>query len=109
MLDADAVKRATSTYFPRKVLPMLPEVLSNGVCSLQPHELRFTKSVYLTYNKDATLRSTHVANTVIESKARLSYQQAARLLKGKPDPGAAKRDPQVHGRAGNPGYRYKEA
>jgi ribonuclease R len=85
-LDAGARARGNSVYLPGKTLPMLPEMLSNGVCSLQPHALRFTKSVYLTYNKDATLRSTHVANTVIQSKARLSYQQAARLLKGKPDP-----------------------
>ena len=61
---------------------MLPEMLSNGVCSLQPGKRRFTKTVYLTYTKDGYLRSSRFANTVIESKARLSYQQADAVLKG---------------------------
>jgi ribonuclease R len=63
---------------------MLPEMLSNGICSLQPGQPRYTKSVYLTYNKDGQVQSTHFANTMIKSSARLTYQEADRILKGDP-------------------------
>ncbi len=81
-LDRCARQRGNSVYLPGRTLPMLPEMLSNEICSLQPGQRRFTKSVYLTYTKDGHVRSTRFANTVIESKARLSYQQADRALKG---------------------------
>jgi len=81
-LDRCARQRGNSVYLPGHTLPMLPEMLSNEICSLQPGQRRFTKSVYLTYTKDGHVRSTRFANTVIESKARLSYQQADRALKG---------------------------
>ncbi len=81
-LDRAAQWRGNSVYLPGRTLPMLPEMLSNDVCSLQPGKRRFTKTVCLTYSKDGHLRSTRFANTVIESKARLSYQQADAILKG---------------------------
>jgi ribonuclease R len=81
-LDRAAEARGNSVYLPGRVLPMLPEILSNGVCSLQPGQPRYTKSVYLTYSKDGHVRSTRFANTMIRSGARLSYQQADRALKG---------------------------
>jgi ribonuclease R len=84
-LDQAARLRGNSVYLPGKTLPMLPEMLSNGVCSLQPGQRRYTKSVFLTYNKDAQIQSARFANTTIKSKARLTYLQAAEVLKGNAD------------------------
>ena len=84
-LDRAARLRGNSVYLPGQCLPMLPEMLSNGICSLQPGQRRYTKSVFLTYNKDAQVVSARFANTIVKSKARLSYQQADRALKGDAD------------------------
>jgi ribonuclease R len=81
-LDRCARQRGNSVYLPGRTLPMLPEMLSNGVCSLQPGQPRYTKSVYLTYDKDGRVQATRFANTMIKSRARLTYQQADRVLKG---------------------------
>jgi len=81
-LDRAARRRGNSVYLPGQTLPMLPEMLSNGICSLQPGQSRYTKSVYLTYDKDGRVQSTRFANTIIQSRARLTYQQADRVLKG---------------------------
>jgi ribonuclease R len=84
-LDRAARLRGNSVYLPGQVLPMLPEMLSNGICSLQPGQRRYTKSVFLTYNKDAQVQSARFANAIIKSKTRLSYQQADRALQGDTD------------------------
>jgi ribonuclease R len=81
-LDEEARSRGNTTYLPGKTIPMLPEVLSNGICSLQPEQKRFTKSVYLTYDEDGTVVSRRFANSIIRSTARLTYEQADRILKG---------------------------
>lgn len=81
-LDRCSRQRGNSVYLPGRTLPMLPEMLSNGVCSLQPGQPRYTKSVYLTYDKDGRVQATRFANTMIKSRARLTYQQADRVLKG---------------------------
>ncbi len=81
-LDGEARLRGNSVYLPGKTIPMLPEVLSNGICSLQPQQQRFTKSVYLTYDEKANVVSRRFANSVIRSTARLTYEQADRILKG---------------------------
>jgi ribonuclease R len=81
-LDLAARLRGNSVYLPGMTLPMLPEMLSNGICSLQPGQRRYTKSVFLTYNKDGEVRSARFANTIIKSKARLTYVQADQALKG---------------------------
>jgi ribonuclease R len=81
-LDRAARRRGNSVYLPGRTLPMLPEMLSNGICSLQPEQPRYTKSVYLTYDKDGRVQHTRFGNTMIRSKARLTYQQADRVLKG---------------------------
>jgi len=83
-LDRCARQRGNSVYLPGRTLAMLPEMLSNGVCSLQPGQPRYTKSVYLTYDKDGRVQATRFANTMIKSRARLTYQQADRVLKGDP-------------------------
>jgi len=84
-LDRAARLRGNSVYLPGQVLPMLPEMLSNGICSLQPGQRRYTKSVFLTYNKDGQVQSARFANTIIKSKARLTYLQADAALKGNSD------------------------
>lgn len=74
-LDAEAYARATSVYLPGCVLPMLPEHLSNGVCSLVPNEDRLTLSAMLELSGDGELLSASFAPSVIRSKARLTYDE----------------------------------
>jgi len=82
-LDAEAKNRGNSVYLPGRTIPMLPEILSNGICSLQPGQKRFTKSVFLTYDSAGEVSSCRFANTVIRSTQRLTYQQADKALKGR--------------------------
>jgi len=82
-LDEEARGRGTSTYFPRKVVPMLPEVLSNGVCSLQEGQRRYCKSAFITYDAAGEVVATRFAETVIASAKRLTYQQAQTICDGK--------------------------
>ena len=82
-LDKEASQRGNSVYLPGKVIPMLPEILSNGICSLQPNEPRLTKSVYITYDKRGNVLGRSFANSLIKSKARLTYEQADDIIKGK--------------------------
>jgi ribonuclease R len=81
-LDAEAGRRGNSVYLPGKTIPMLPEVLSNGICSLQPGQKRFVKTAYLTYDDSARVLSRRFANSVIRSACRLTYQEADRILRG---------------------------
>ncbi len=81
-LDVEAKERGNSIYLPGRVIPMLPEVLSNGVCSLQPGQKRFVKSAYLTYDEQGNILSRRFANSIMKSTERLTYQQADRILKG---------------------------
>ena len=82
-LDADARTRATSVYFPRRVVPMLPEILSNGVCSLQEGQPRFCKSAFIHYSAQGDILGTRLAETVIRSTQRLTYGQAQGICEGK--------------------------
>jgi ribonuclease R len=82
-LDAEARERGNSTYFPGFVIPMLPEVLSNGVCSLQEGVPRLCKSVFITYDDDARPVGATFANSVIKSDRRLRYTEAQDILDGK--------------------------
>jgi len=82
-LDEEGRRRATSVYFPRKVLPMLPETLSNGVCSLQEDQPRFTKSVFIRYDSNANVVARRAAETVIRSAKRLTYKEAQGICDGK--------------------------
>jgi ribonuclease R len=81
-LEAEARNRGNSVYLPGKTIPMLPEILSNGICSLQPGQKRFVKSVYLTYDDDGDVVSRSFANSVMQSTQRLTYHQADGILKG---------------------------
>jgi ribonuclease R len=81
-LDVEATDRANSCYLPRLVIPMLPEVLSNGICSLQEGVPRFCKSSFMTYDSRGNIRSERVANTLIKSSKRLTYLEAQALIDG---------------------------
>ncbi len=81
-LDLEAKNRGNSVYLPGYTIPMLPETLSNGICSLQPQQKRFTKTVFITYDREGNILSRRFANTIICSMQRLTYQQADRILKG---------------------------
>jgi ribonuclease R len=81
-LDLEARKRGTSVYFPRWVVPMLPETLSNGVCSLQEGVERFTRSVFITYDEAGRPQDRRFAATVVRSTKRLTYEQAQRVCDG---------------------------
>ena len=82
-LDREARKRGNSVYLPLKVLPMLPEVLSNGICSLQPQKKRFAKSVYMVYDQEGNVLDREFDNSVIRSTARLTYEDANHILNGR--------------------------
>ena len=83
LLDVEAKQRGNSVYLPGKVIPMLPEALSNGICSLQPGQRRFAKSVYITYDENGNVLGQAFANSIICSRARLTYDDAEKILKGK--------------------------
>lgn len=83
-IDREARLRGNSTYVPRFVVPMLPEVLSNGVCSLQPGVERLAKSAFINYNHKGEPGQTRFASSVIRSHARLTYEEASAALAGKP-------------------------
>lgn len=80
-LDAEAKERGNSSYLVGIVVPMLPRALSNGICSLVEDEDRLTKSVFVTFAKNAEILDIDFANTVIRSNKRLTYKQAYTLLK----------------------------
>lgn len=79
-LDREAQKRGNSTYLVGVVIPMLPEKLSNGLCSLVEAQDRLCKAVFLTFAKNGKLKETTYANTVIRSRKRLTYKQAYALM-----------------------------
>lgn len=83
-LDREAAMRGNSVYLPDRVIPMLPEVLSNGLCSLRPHEDRLAFSVFADIARDGSVRRTSFAKTVICSRHRLTYRQALQILENPP-------------------------
>ena len=80
-LDKEALLRGNSVYLPDKVIPMLPEQLSNGICSLKPNEDRLAFSVMLTIDSNGKVISSSFAKTKIRSKLRLTYQQVLPVIK----------------------------
>ena len=79
-LDREATARGNSAYFPGFVIPMLPEILSNGICSLQEGVPRLCKSVWITLDSEAHVVTTRFGNTVIRSAKRLRYREAQALI-----------------------------
>ena len=82
-LDKEAHQRANSTYFPGTCVPMLPEELSNELCSLKPDEIRLTVSVLMDFDKEGTLFKQEIVRSYIKSKKRFTYFEAKDILDGK--------------------------
>jgi ribonuclease R len=80
IIDREAVKRATSVYLVDRVVPMLPEHLSNGICSLRPDEDKLTFSVIFTMSPDAQVIDSKIARTVIRSNRRFTYEEAQEII-----------------------------
>ena len=79
-LDKEALKRATSVYLVDKVIPMLPKQLSNGVCSLNPFEDKLTLSCIMEIDAEGKVVKYDIAETVINSKARMTYTEVSDIL-----------------------------
>jgi ribonuclease R len=90
-LDQDAIERSTSVYFPRRVIPMLPEKLSNGLCSLNPDVDRLTLVCDAVITKKGEIKAYQFYPAVIHSAARLTYTEVAAILGNTKGPEAAKR------------------
>ncbi len=80
ILDDEAYKRATSVYLVDRVVPMLPEMLSNGVCSLRPHEEKLTFSAVFELNEKAQLVNQWFGRTVTYSDQRFAYEEAQSII-----------------------------
>jgi len=79
-LDREAQARGNSVYFPDRVVPMLPEVLSNGLCSLNPHVDRLCMTAELYVNREGQVTRTRFFEAVMRSQARLTYDQVAAMV-----------------------------
>ncbi len=79
-IDNEALNRGTSVYMPHMVVPMLPERLSNDLCSLVPHQDRLTKTVEMDFNRKGQVVNARFYNSVIRSAARLTYTEVAEIL-----------------------------
>ncbi|MTV36936.1 ribonuclease R [Duganella radicis] len=90
-LDADALQRSTSVYFPRRVIPMLPEKLSNGLCSLNPAVDRLTLVCDAVVTAKGEIKAYQFYPAVIHSAARLTYTEVADILGNTKGPEAARR------------------
>ncbi len=84
-LDREAYRRGNSVYLPDRVIPMLPERLSNGVCSLNPGVDRLTHSAFIEFTKEGRVKNARFAKTVIRSARRLTYREAYAILQSKPN------------------------
>lgn len=82
-LFKESINRGNSFYFPKKVIPMLPEKISNKVCSLRPFEEKLTLTVITEYDKGFNLISQKAVESVIESNARFAYEEIDDLFDGK--------------------------
>ncbi len=92
LIDAEAWSRATSVYLVDTVLPMLPESLSNGLCSLVPNEDRLAMSVLATVDSSGSVHEVEITPSVIRSRRRFTYSEAEAVLSGETDEFA----PDVH-------------
>jgi len=79
-LDQEAYARSTSVYFPDRAIPMLPEALSNGICSLNPNEDRLTKTVAIEFNAKGEVVGSRFFDSVIRSHQRMTYTNVRRIL-----------------------------
>jgi ribonuclease R len=86
ILDNEAQKRGASVYLVDRVIPMLPEELSNGVCSLRPEEDKLTYSCFIEIAPDGTPVDYSIEQSVIHSKKRFTYKQAQEVIDGEDSP-----------------------
>lgn len=83
LLDKAAYERATSVYLPDRVNPMLPEKISNELCSLRPHEDKYTFSVIFQINNKAEIKHKWIGRTIINSNHRYTYEDAQQIIETK--------------------------
>ncbi|MUU79101.1 ribonuclease R [Winogradskyella endarachnes] len=84
VLDDEAYERATSIYLVDRVVPMLPEILSNGACSLRPHEEKYTFSAVFQMNDKCEIKNEWFGRTVTYSDARFAYEEAQAIIENNP-------------------------
>lgn len=94
-LDREARQRATSVYLPQRVLPMLPEIVSNSLASLQEGKVRYVKSVLMDLTPAGVKTDIRFANAAIRVKRRFSYEQVRELLQETPSALHAKIEPEI--------------
>ncbi|MDE5941969.1 MAG: ribonuclease R [Muribaculaceae bacterium] len=86
VIDKEAMQRATSVYLVDRVVPMLPEHLCNGICSLRPDEEKLAFSCIFTMDNNGNVLNSHIARTVIKSNRRFTYEEAQEVIEtGKGD------------------------
>ena len=81
-LDGEARLRGTSVYFPDRAVPMLPEALSNGMCSLKPQEDRLVMSALMDFDAAGNMRSSRMTSGVIRSAERMTYTNVNKVIEG---------------------------
>ena len=94
-LDGEGRNRATSVYLPDMVIPMLPEIISNNLASLQPNRIRYTKTVFIEFTPDGARVSCEPASAAIRSARRFTYEEVDEYL-ADPKPWEEKLTPEVH-------------
>ncbi len=82
LIEQEAIQRATSIYLVDRTIPMLPEILSNNVCSLRPNEEKLTFSVVFTINEKARVTKTWIGKTIIKSDRRFTYEEVQTIIDG---------------------------
>jgi ribonuclease R len=85
IIDKEAAERATSIYLVDRTIPMLPEILSNGLCSLRPREDKLCFSIIFEMNDSAEVKNYRICRTVINSDRRFTYEEAQEILENTPD------------------------
>ncbi|PQO42863.1 ribonuclease R [Blastopirellula marina] len=94
-LDVEARNRATSVYLPEKVIPMLPETISNNLASLQPDRVRYTRTAIIEFTPEGARVHTEVCKGAIRSKRRFAYEEVDEYLADR-EPWKEKLTPEVH-------------
>ena len=90
-LDREALVRGNSVYLPGMVLPMLPEILSNDICSLKVNRRRLAHTVFIDFDKHGKMVKWRLADTVVKSKAKLAYEEVQDFFDGKDVPARVQR------------------
>src|SRR5437667_105741 len=101
-LDREARLRGTSVYFPDRAVPMLPEVLSNGICSLNPREDRLVMSALMEFDAAGGMRESRFTAGVIRSVERMTYTNVNKVLEGDAEMSRRYSAPVRHGKAPAP-------